>query len=188
MVYFYFNKRNMMKKNLLFLIILCFSLFLNPVYARRVSARDKACFSNQRVIQGAIEMYNMDHSVMISSIEDVGTDEGGHLEPTPNLNGYLKSVNYPESQCRYRYNSDENKEMVYCVYHGSVGFSYEAYRNNKLDPSIIPPAQEYLDELERKRREKEFQNMMNYLIPIGVFIMIGTIIWALSGSPKKKRT
>jgi prepilin-type N-terminal cleavage/methylation domain-containing protein len=33
----------------------------------REQAREKACYSNIRVLLGAIEMYNMDHSVMMDS-------------------------------------------------------------------------------------------------------------------------
>ena len=33
----------------------------------RGRSRQKACFSNQRVLQGAIEMYNMDNNVMLET-------------------------------------------------------------------------------------------------------------------------
>ena len=52
------------------LIIICCLLFLgisNNAFARR-SARDKACFSNIRVIEGAVEMYNMDVSTMMEEL------------------------------------------------------------------------------------------------------------------------
>jgi hypothetical protein len=39
----------------------------------REYAYTKACFSNQRVLLGAIEMYNMDHTENIDSIDDFDT-------------------------------------------------------------------------------------------------------------------
>ena len=37
------------------------------IHPARYSARLKACFSNQRVILGAIEMYNMDNKIPIET-------------------------------------------------------------------------------------------------------------------------
>ena len=36
----------------------------------RASARQKACYSNIRVLQGAVEMYNMDNSAMLTKMDD----------------------------------------------------------------------------------------------------------------------
>jgi prepilin-type N-terminal cleavage/methylation domain-containing protein len=54
----------------------------------REQAREKSCYANQRVILGAVEMYNMDNSAMIS------TGLTGKLT-TLKDQGYLKS----EPQC-----------------------------------------------------------------------------------------
>ena len=43
--------------------------------AARENARKKACFANQRVLLGAIEMYNMDNKTMIESIESDTIDK-----------------------------------------------------------------------------------------------------------------
>ncbi|NLI77820.1 MAG: hypothetical protein GX442_15460 [Candidatus Riflebacteria bacterium] len=36
---------------------------------RRGGAREMACYANMRVILGAIEMYNMDHPVMVNRVD-----------------------------------------------------------------------------------------------------------------------
>jgi len=59
----------------------------------RQQARQKACFANQRVIMGAIEMYNMDTNAMMDSY--------GDAEETALITGkYLKSKIVPaEANC-----------------------------------------------------------------------------------------
>ena len=48
----------------------------------RWQARQKACYSNIRVVQGAVEMYNMDNPTMISSLtSDSSLTQGGYLKP-----------------------------------------------------------------------------------------------------------
>jgi len=50
----------------------------------REQAREKSCYANMRVIVGAVEMYNMDSSTMIST--DISLDSlksGGYLKSTP---------------------------------------------------------------------------------------------------------
>ncbi|MDD3000840.1 MAG: hypothetical protein PHF29_03725, partial [Candidatus Riflebacteria bacterium] len=47
--------------------------------AARGQARQKACFANQRVLMGAIEMYNMDHDEMIKEITPDIFNAGGLL-------------------------------------------------------------------------------------------------------------
>ena len=83
----------------------------------RSIARAKACFSNLRVLQGAIEMFNMDETPKITECNEV----------TLNLlveKKYLKRdfLNYyPEIQCRYISNGDLSENgTVYCEYHGSI--------------------------------------------------------------------
>ena len=86
-----------MKKelNIYTILLLLFFIFINNnAYARRASARDKACFSNIRVIQGAVEMYNMDvdgDSMMRNLDIDILIKEK-----------YLKSEpSHPETSCKY---------------------------------------------------------------------------------------
>ncbi|MBF0544646.1 MAG: hypothetical protein HQM08_09440 [Candidatus Riflebacteria bacterium] len=83
----------------------------------RVQARGKACYANLRVLLGAIEMYNMDNSSMITtSIDDV-------MKSNNLLRGYLKSpLNRPEPGCAYAIYGDVTQPNggVYCKLHGTV--------------------------------------------------------------------
>lgn len=50
----------------------------------REQAREKSCYANMRVIQGAIEMYNMDNTPMITSVDLTKlTGTGGYLKSDP---------------------------------------------------------------------------------------------------------
>ncbi|MBF0542949.1 MAG: prepilin-type N-terminal cleavage/methylation domain-containing protein [Candidatus Riflebacteria bacterium] len=83
----------------------------------REQAREKACYANMRVILGAIEMYNMDNSAMITStMEDV-------TQTPTTLNGYLKGkISKPEVTCSYSIVGDITKPngRIACTMHGTV--------------------------------------------------------------------
>jgi len=66
-----------------------------PVRGRH--SRAKACFANQRVILGAVEMYNMDKNEMLCHVDEVAIDmllEGRYLKARPNCpsNGIYHST------------------------------------------------------------------------------------------------
>lgn len=85
---------------------------------RRPQAREKACYANMRVILGALEMYNMDHTEMVDSINDADvTREDGFL-----IRGhYLKApVNRPESGCFYSGRNLNGTGRIECAEHGTV--------------------------------------------------------------------
>ncbi len=82
----------------------------------RASARQKACFSNLRVIQGAVEMYNMDNSVMMDTLSN---DQVANPD-TGNLKGYIKAVVGPETSCSYKGDKLSEDGEVTCGYHGSL--------------------------------------------------------------------
>lgn len=85
----------------------------------RESAREKACYANIRVIQSAIEQYNMDHSSMYD------TCDGAIIKQLKD-NQYLKT----EPQCPsdpkasgasiYKGASLKNNGVVSCPTHGTV--------------------------------------------------------------------
>ncbi|MBU1107270.1 MAG: hypothetical protein KKB51_11425, partial [Candidatus Riflebacteria bacterium] len=81
----------------------------------RQQSRQKACFANQRVLMGAIEMYNMDNNVMI----DVMTPEVMDLLVQGK---YLKSPIVPaEQDCCFGTIDDLSKSgIVICAVHGSI--------------------------------------------------------------------
>jgi prepilin-type N-terminal cleavage/methylation domain-containing protein len=87
-----------------------------PHHGRRRYDSSKSCFSNIRVLQGALEMYNMDHSVMIPEMNEVVIDilvREKYLKEAP--------VGPIPRRCKY-YNQGDltNTGVIYCEYHGSI--------------------------------------------------------------------
>ncbi len=80
--------------------------------AARGSAREKACFSNQRVLMGAVEMYNMDHDTMMTTLDI----------PVLVKEKYLKSAPVgPEPECEYFSIGDLSGDgVVACKRHGGI--------------------------------------------------------------------
>ena len=84
----------------------------SPQFAQaRSTSKLKACYSNARVLQGAVEMYNMDHSTMMSNLDI----------PTLVKEHYLKSEpGKPEPECEYYNVGDLTGEgYIACKKHGS---------------------------------------------------------------------
>jgi prepilin-type N-terminal cleavage/methylation domain-containing protein len=78
----------------------------------REQAREKACYSNIRVLLGAIEMYNMDHSAMMDS-PNQGSLTGAA--------GYLKAaVVCPETGGTYVGDNLSGDGILSCTIHGAV--------------------------------------------------------------------
>ena len=78
----------------------------------------KSCYSNIRVLQGAIEMYNMDNITMMTTYLNLNDLKNGN---------YIKKVedfsypNTPEKSCKYCILGDITLEgQVYCQFHGTV--------------------------------------------------------------------
>ncbi|MEW6711274.1 MAG: prepilin-type N-terminal cleavage/methylation domain-containing protein [Candidatus Riflebacteria bacterium] len=78
----------------------------------REQAREKACYANMRVILGAVEMYNMDHTAMMKSVALDSLVSGK----------YLKSeITKPETGCSYSATGDlDGTGLVQCEVHGTV--------------------------------------------------------------------
>ncbi len=87
----------------------------------RWSARQKSCYSNIRVLQGAIEMYNMDNNTMMSSSLSLeGLKNGNYIKKVEDFQGN----NTPETTCSYSISGDITSEgQVVCGYHGAVDSS-----------------------------------------------------------------
>ncbi|RCK78522.1 MAG: hypothetical protein OZSIB_1442 [Candidatus Ozemobacter sibiricus] len=81
----------------------------------REQSREKACYANMRVIQGAVEMYNMDHSVMLQAIDE------RHVTALKDMQ-YLKcEISRPETGCVYYSVGDlAGDGMICCALHGTV--------------------------------------------------------------------
>lgn len=84
-----------------------------PIFKRHSYNRDKICFSNIRVIQGAVEMYNMDAKK---------GEEMGNLDIDTLLKAnYLKEIpKKPEESCQYFGSNLYGDGSVFCSYHGDV--------------------------------------------------------------------
>ena len=88
-------------------------------------SREKACFSIQRMIASAVEMYNMDHVALIKTLQH----DDVTMESAPMIRGrYLKTtVNPPEFDCEYLSFGDLTKNgMIYCARHGTTPELYQA--------------------------------------------------------------
>ena len=76
------------------------------------SSPQKACYSNIRVIQGAVEMYNMDSSIMMENLDFDYLIEGHYLKQKPT--GSEKNCNYVAEG-----NLTEDG-YIYCEKHGDI--------------------------------------------------------------------
>ncbi len=91
-------------------------------------ARQRACYANQKILAGAIEMFNLDHKVEVKTINS-------ELLQRLQEEGYLSEAikdpgGGPESGNRYHL----VKDTLFCTHHGSIqGLSGEAG---------LPPRQE----------------------------------------------
>ena len=146
-----------------------------PLFARREVNREKSCFSNQRLLLGAIEMYNMDNSEMLHDLND-------NVQDILIRGKYLKGDNIlrcPETSANGKYYSQGDlceDGVIYCDYHGS---SEHDSKGNK----IVPPSAEY----QMRERRKEFQQRMYEFIPIILVIAVVAIICVMIPGKKKKR-
>ncbi|MEW6711133.1 MAG: hypothetical protein AB1403_14995, partial [Candidatus Riflebacteria bacterium] len=96
------------------------AMFAAPNFRKaREQARQKACFANQRVLLGAIEMYLMDNTDASALKHD---PETGRLDREALIKGkYLKyDITPVERDCDYRIIGDlMGKSLIFCVVHGS---------------------------------------------------------------------
>lgn len=83
----------------------------------REQAREKACYANMRVVLGAIEMYNMDNSLMKTSLVDSDTQTGLLLQ-----GNYLKRpIPRIEKGCAFSSTGDlTTSGYISCSVHGPV--------------------------------------------------------------------
>ncbi len=78
----------------------------------REQSREKACYANMRVLLGAVEMYNMDHSTMMTKLDTETLLKGQYLKT---------SIQFPEVNCRYSALGDlTGVGVITCDVHGPV--------------------------------------------------------------------
>ena len=79
----------------------------------RQQAREKACYANMRVILGAVEMYNMDHTSMMSALA-ISTLANS-------VDKYLRKIpEKPEKDCSYSGTGLDDGGIISCGVHGTV--------------------------------------------------------------------
>ena len=156
----------------------------NYAFAYRPSAREKACFSNIRVIHCAVEMYNMDFEDMIK-----------HIEPdtinTLIKGKYLKSEpSKPETTCEYKSIGDLTKDgKIFCKYHGDIEHlvdcecfqydKYEKFSQNTSDDEFSRNLVRIKKGIEKYHKWNEVKRVLPYGI-IGLGIPIVAIIYIIS--------
>ena len=93
----------------------------------RTSARQKACYSNIRVLQGAVEMYNMDNKTLMTTLDIKKLEEGNYLKPN--------SIKKPEYECDYFSDGDLSKEgVVACKLHSDEKYYKEWEKREHRSP------------------------------------------------------
>ena len=102
----------------------------------RRNSYQKLCFSNQRVLIGAIEMYNMDHNEMIK------TYDNDYLDLL--VRGkYLHSSFKNNFECELVTEGDLTENgFIYCVNHGS----YDGQKKGKDELASLTPKSDRLRE------------------------------------------
>lgn len=166
-----------------FIIIIIYVLInmsLPNIPQHRTTARQKACFSNQMVIQGAVEMYNMDNTIPLETALPgeafVKCEE--NLVKSRYLKNYIELV---EPNCSYGFFDILGSGTVFCKEHGS----YELYSNRKSGEDIampsydtsleIPLSKEYLEKQNNKIKEKKMRDFSNKVSSDIVKILISPV-------------
>ena len=136
---YYFIKFIIKTKGCLNRILLLFLIFfygivnifsaLPPRKHGHIRSREKACYSNIRVISGAMEMYNMDHDTMMTTLD---------LNTLQEQN-YLKKINPPDDGCEYHSQGNfTDNGYVYCSKHGDIeGFTKSKEEEEEIKNSTF---------------------------------------------------
>lgn len=94
------------------------AVFSPPAFRKaREQSRGKACLANQRVLLGAVEMYNMDHAAMMDRDPETLSLDIDRLT----AEGFLKGgISKPDPACRYLAGPGSllATGSIFCVRHG----------------------------------------------------------------------
>ena len=122
----------------------------------------KACYSNLRVIQGAVEMYNMDTNETMTDLDMKLLIDGHYLKNEPRK---------PDEECNYYSNENLTKTgEICCVLHG--GLITEAN-------SEIARKREREEELKEKERELKKMDENLFIQTMRVLPSILYLLFAL---------
>ena len=132
-------------------------IFLGPVVQRvggvGYGSKQKSCYSNLRIIQGAVEMYNMDTETMMNRLDQRPLREGKYLKAT-------EDIVCPDKEIGGTYSGEnltEDAEII-CSYHGGliVAGPYDGDSNIKKTRKLI--------EYERKKYMSDCLNRIPYAL------------------------
>ncbi len=117
-VKYFINAKDGLNRFILLLVLFFYCLFNVgggvPRFSRHHgrSSPQKACYSNIRVIQGAVEMYNMDSSIMMENLDFNYLIEGHYLKGKPTGS---------EKNCKYVAEGNLTEDgYIYCEKHGDI--------------------------------------------------------------------
>ena len=152
------------------IILLFISIFFSgntaSAKSERTYPRYLACLSNQRVITGAVEMYNDDHQTALNKYDE-------ETEQMLINEHYLKGkMQKPENQCIYKMINGE----IYCEYHGGI------------DKDKIKPSKEFAELLEgilKYRQNQKFNYVIEIIVVIGFWLWIIFFLKDLFSKPQK---
>ena len=165
---------------IIIIVYVLFNMSLPHYDGSRTSARQKACFSNQRIIEGAIEMYNMDNKIPIETALPgqafVQCEE--ELVKSRYLKNYIELV---EPDCSYGFFDILGSGTVFCKAHGS----YQLYPHRKSNEDVampsydtsleIPLSKEYLEKQNKKIKEKKMRDFSNKVSSDIVRVLISPV-------------
>ena len=101
---------------IIYVIFVIFFTIFSPVPDFRYggsSVKQKSCYSNIRLLQGAVEMHNMDSK---EQIKDLNKSSIELLVKQ----GFTKNISYPSKECEYLGKKLDKGGSVYCLHHGDV--------------------------------------------------------------------
>lgn len=141
------------------------------------SAREKMCFSNQRVLQGAVELYNMDVETKMRELDDEAQKiliEGKYIKAK-------EPWVCPETSRGGKYYSigDLTEDgFIYCSYHGNT-------KGIKVEPNMT--YQEFVNREKQKERDKKREELLMQVGIGGGIIGLFAFIFVLIPQSKKKK-
>ena len=131
------KKKNILNTILLIIYIIgiiVFMIICPDLKSRRCGwstspARIKGCYSNLRMLQGAVEMYNMDNDIKMDNLD---------IDILLNHRYLRERPSHPETSCSYHGKNIIADDFIYCDYHGDVygkmaGLYFEKYGFGKTD-------------------------------------------------------
>lgn len=176
---YYTNIKHVVFVLFLFVFFISFEI---PLFAYRPASRAKHCQSNLRVLQGAVEMYNMDHEKMIDTVVPGRNYE--EFEKVLINEKYLKNFLYrPEKDCSYGFIDASATGTYFCKRHGTQDLFCDDYDKKPVLPKYntnleYPFSYEYETKEERAEIDRKIKkNFIDTLLPTVLLIVVIFVGW-----------